>query len=122
MINNVAIPSRVSPAYAPEGKSLFSVVLLGTPELDDAVLVGRVRQELIEWFGAEARGWHHLATYHIRHALPDQCPPTENPTRSNPMIRPGVFACGERGGLPGIQWAMLSGRRAAEGVMEYLSR
>jgi hypothetical protein len=37
------------------------------------------------------------------------------------MIRPGVFAAGEHASLPGIQWALLSGRQAAEGVAEYLA-
>ena len=36
------------------------------------------------------------------------------------MAAPGLFVCGEYGSLPGIQWAMVSGRRAAEEVEKYL--
>jgi len=36
------------------------------------------------------------------------------------MIRPGIFVCGEYGGLPGMQWSMLSGRKAAEAAADYL--
>jgi hypothetical protein len=41
-----------------------------------------------------------------------------NPTVAVPPIQPGLFVCGEYGSVPGIQWAMLSGRQAAEAVLE----
>ena len=119
-IHNVVFPSSVSPAYAPRGNSLASVVVLGREEDDPDTLVSRVRVQLIDWFGPESEAWRHLATYPIRHALPDQSPPTKNPYHVKPMVRPGVFVCGELGSLPGIQWAMRSGRKAAEAVMAYL--
>lgn len=120
-INNIAVPSAVSPAYAPQGKSLIAVIVLGDPPKSDERLQERVRSQLREWFGRETDAWHHLATYRIRHALPDQTPPTSDPHHPNQMIRPGVFAAGEHASLPGIQWALLSGRQAAEGVAEYLA-
>ena len=119
-INNVAFPSSVSPAYAPPGKSLVSVVVLGIPDDGDR-LRGRVRAQLVDWFGREAQLWTHIATYRIPHALPEQRPPTENPFKARSMVRPGLFVCGELGSLPGIQWALLSGRRAAEAVVDRLS-
>ena len=119
-INNVAIPSAVSPAYAPEGKSLIAAVVLGDPPEDDEQLRDRVRAQLSKWFGREAENWRHLATYRIRHALPGQSPPTSDPLSPERMIRPGVFAAGEHASLPGIQWALLSGRQAGEAVAEYL--
>jgi hypothetical protein len=79
-----------------------------------------VKAQLVDWFGPEADRWEHLATYRIAHALPDQSPPTADPSQLNPMVRPGIFVCGEHGSLPGIQWALLSGRRAAESVIAYL--
>jgi hypothetical protein len=75
---------------------------------------------LVDWFGPEADRWAHLATYRIAHALPDQSPPTIDPGHATPMVRPGLFVCGEYGRLPGTQWALLSGRRAAEAVIAYL--
>lgn len=119
-INNIAFPSRVSSAYAPAGKSLASVVVLGNPDDGDAALVDRVRAQLVDWFGPEARNWDHLHTYRIGHALPDQSPPTQNPTCPDPRVRPGVFVCGEYGSLPGIQWALVSGRLAADAVLARL--
>ncbi len=119
-INNIAFPSRVSSEYAPAGKSLASVVILGNPDGGDAALTNRVRAQLVDWFGPQAGNWDHLRTYRITHALPDQSPPTQNPTCPDSRVRPGVFVCGEHGSLPGIQWALVSGRLAADAVLAHL--
>ena len=119
-VNNVAFPSMVSPGYAPPGQHLVSVVVLGLPPGDAAGMESRVRAQLGQWFGPMVRRWRHLKTYLIRHALPQQFPPTSDPTVPQPPVGPGIFVCGEYGSLPGIQWAMLSGRRSAETVINYL--
>jgi phytoene dehydrogenase-like protein len=119
-INNIAFPSRVSSAYAPAGKSLASVVVLGNPDENDALLVQGVLDQLADWFGPEVHSWRHLKTYRIPYALPDQSPPTSNPVCPVNRIRSGVFVCGEHGSLPGIQWALLSGRRTADAVQTHL--
>jgi phytoene dehydrogenase-like protein len=119
-VNNVAFPSMVSAAYAPPGKHLVSVVVLGLPPGDAAGIEYPVRAQLVEWFGPMVEQWRHLKTYLIRHALPQQHPPTSDPTVPQPAVGPGIFVCGEYGSLPGIQWAMLSGRRAAEAVLGHL--
>jgi len=120
LINNIAIPSRVSARYAPAGKSLIAVVLLGKPELSAGELIRQVRAELVAWFGHEVDQWDHLMTYRISHALPTQSTPTQNPYRPPSSPNPGIFICGEYGSLPGIQWALLSGRYAAEAVRKHL--
>jgi phytoene dehydrogenase-like protein len=119
-VNNVAFPSMVSPAYAPPGRHLVSVVVLGLPPGNEAGLESHVRAQLGEWFGPMVRRWRHLKTYLIRHALPQQLPPTSDPTVPQPAVGPGIFVCGEYGSLAGIQWAMLSGSRAAEAVIDHL--
>ncbi len=119
-INNLSFPSRVSLEYAPSGKSLVSVVVLGNGHADDGELLQRVRMQLVTWFGPQARRWEHLQTYNIVHALPDQSPPTQNPTCPDTRIRQGLYVCGEYGSLPGIQWALLSGRRVADHVFDDL--
>jgi len=120
LINNIAIPSQVSAGYAPAGKSLIAVVLLGEPDMAAGELVVKVKAELVAWFGREVEQWDHLMTYRISHALPDQSLPTQNPYRPPSPAGPGIFICGEHGSLPGIQWALLSGRYAAQAVRQYL--
>jgi len=34
------------------------------------------------------------------------------------QVRPSLFVCGEYHSIASIQWAMVSGRRAAEAVLE----
>ena len=121
-INNIAIPSRVSPAYAPDGQSLVSVVVLGNPHEDDSLVIEQVKGQLVDWFGPQSARWRPIATYRIHHALPDQSPPTPDPSRTQPHIRPGLFICGEHGSLPGIQWALVSGRRTADAVDKFLKK
>ncbi len=121
-VNNVAFPSMVSPAYAPPGRHLVCVVVLGLPPGDAAEMESHVREQLGEWFGPMVCKWRHLKTYLIRHALPQQLPPTSDPTVPHPAVGPGIFVCGEYGSLPGIQWAMLSGHHTAETVINHLKQ
>ena len=120
-INSLTVPSIVAPTYAPAGQHLISVVVIGHMDADNNSVERTVRQELTEWFGPAAGDWRHLKTDRILHALPDQPPPVPDPNIAAGPIRPGIFVSGEHGSVPGIQWAMLSGRHAAEQVIAYLS-
>jgi len=120
MVNSLTVPSVVAPTYAPDGQQLVSVVVIGHMDVDDNMVERAVRSELTEWFGPAVEGWRHLKTDRIRHALPEQPPPVPDPTVAADPIRPGIFVCGEYGSVPGIQWAMLSGRHAAEAVLKEL--
>jgi hypothetical protein len=85
-------------------------------------LTDRVQAQRVDWFGWQARAWKHLRTYRITQALPDQSPPTQNPTCPQPLIRPGLFVCGEQGSLPGIQWTLLTGQLTADAVIADLGK
>ena len=119
-INSLTIPSQVAPSYAPPGQSLISVVVVGHLSADDESVEAAVRGQLNAWFGAKVKDWRHLKTYRIAHALPAQPPPMPNPTVAVSSHMPGIFTCGEYGSVPGIQWAMSSGRLAAEAVIRDL--
>ncbi|WP_319547941.1 NAD(P)/FAD-dependent oxidoreductase [Desulfogranum marinum] len=119
-INNIAIPSMVSSEYAPPGKSLISVVALDNLGNEPEHLLSAVNTQLVEWYGDTAKQWEHLATYTINYALPEQLPPTVDPTRTDPRHTDGIFVCGEHSSLPAIQWALYSGRQAAESIGHYL--
>ena len=120
-INSLTIPSTVAPSYAPAGQHLISVVVIGDRSGDGAMVEATVRQELTEWFGRVVSEWRHLKTYRIVHALPVQNPPMPDPTRPSAAIRPGIYVCGEYGSVPGIQWALLSGRQTAEEVLKMMN-
>ena len=117
-VNSLTIPSIVAPSYAPTGQHLISVVVVGHQAADNAAVETTVRRELTEWFGRVVDEWRHLKTYRIEHALPEQNPPMPDPTVRSAAISPGIYVCGEYGSVPGIQWAMLSGRQTAEQVLK----
>ena len=116
-INNLCVPSQVAPTYAPKGRSLVSVTVIGKQAKSKEELEHAVRDQLGEWYGRSVRRWDLLRTYSIRHALPDQPAPAPDPTTAVGELRPGIFVCGEYGSLPSIQWALLSGRLAAEAIL-----
>ena len=122
LINSLTVPSIVSTSYAPAGQELISVVLLGHLALDDKAAESAVRKELTGWFGPVVEEWRHLKTYRIEHALPAQPPPMPDPTVPAKPVKPGIYVCGEYQSVPGIQWALLSGRHAAEAVIKELSK
>jgi phytoene dehydrogenase-like protein len=117
-VNSLCTPSLVAPTYAPQGHSLVAVTVVGNPPVEDEQLQISVRTQLEEWFGPETRQWGHLRTYRIRHALPLQLPPVAIPTVQGARMTSRLFVCGEYGTLPSLQWAMVSGRCAAEAVIQ----
>ena len=116
-INNLCVPSLVASPYAPAGRSLISVTVIGEHLVSKSNLEEAVRDQLSEWYGKVANRWDLLRIYSIRHALPDQPAPAPDPTVAVGELRPGIFVCGEYGSLPSIQWALMSGRLAAEAVL-----
>ncbi len=121
-VNNLCVPSQVAPSYAQNGRSLVSVTVIGVPTKSKEELEHAVRDQLGDWYGRSVRRWDLLRTYSIRHALPDQPAPSPDPTTAVGELRPGIFVCGEYGSLPSIQWALVSGRLAAEAVSAALAQ
>lgn len=119
-VNNLCVPSVVSPDYAPAGQSLVSASVLGDPAWDDAELEDAVRRQLRGWFGADVDAWRHLRTYRIRDALPDQRPGEVDGALRPVQPRPRLFLCGDHCESGSLQGALSSGRRAAEAVVASL--
>jgi len=117
-INNIAFPSLVSTDYAPEGKTLVAAVVLGDEYLENDNLEMLVRSQCRDWFGTAVDDWRHLQSYRIEHALPKQAPPTANPYEPVTSVSERIIVCGETGGLPGLQWAMMSGAQAGQRIVE----
>ena len=87
-VNNFAVISQVAPSYAPAGKSLVSVTVLGTQQLTDQQLGGFIIAQMKNWFGTVASSWRHLKSYRIPHAQPQQFPGALEPPQRPVRVRP----------------------------------
>jgi phytoene dehydrogenase-like protein len=121
-VNNFVVMSQVAPSYAPPGKSLVSVTVLGTQKLTDQQLGGFIIAQMKNWFGPIASSWRYLKSYRIPHAQPQQYPGALEPPQRPVRIRPGIYLCGDHRDNASIHGAMMSGRRAAEAVLADLAR
>lgn len=119
-INNLCVPTLVAPSYGPGDASLVSATVLGITA-DAERLQAEVREQLGDWFGSEAQDWHHLRSYRIPYALPQQYPPALKMPERPVRWQPGVYVCGDHRDNASIQGAMVSGRRAANAVLEDLA-
>jgi len=111
IVNNVAVMSDLAPDYAPDGKALISVSVLGENRETNLPLV--VQQELKEWFGEKVTTWKHLRTDLIKEALPTQ---EETNTIGFREIG-GVFVCGDHAISASIEGAISSGKSTAEAIL-----
>lgn len=114
-INNVAVMSAASPAYAPAGRHLISVSVVDRSATAAEDLEARVRVQLGEWFGVSAvNRWSHLRTYAIPAAVPAQTTVTSKRVEA----APGVFLCGDHCGVASINTALASGTAVADALLE----
>ena len=70
-------------------------------------------------YASDTRRWTLLRGYPIADALPAMPPPHD--FRKPVRIRPGLYVCGDARDSSSIQGAMVSGRRAAQAVLEDFS-
>ena len=121
-INNVCVPSNVSPNYAPPGRHLVSASIIDTRPsgMDRATWHQRLdvegRAQLRRWFGVQVDGWTTLPTYEIAHAQPAQ--PSLEPVARPVKLADGLYVCGDHRDQASIQGALVSGRRAAEAILD----
>lgn len=118
IVNNMFFATNVAPSYAPAGKALVSVTLVGLyGDVADEDLVDRVLNELSGWFGESVVGsWSYLRMYRIGFAQPNQCPPTN--LKKDPKIKPGLYICGDYVTSATFDGALVSGKKAAETLLQ----
>jgi hypothetical protein len=82
-VNNLCVPSRVAPSYAPAGAALVSasVVDAAAADVGAAEFGGAVRCQLEGWFGPQIRSW--------------LSPDTKGESRAGAM-KIGIVACARR--------------------------
>lgn len=111
LIDHLLICSDVAPSYAPAGKTLISVSIVGNKEISDDDLEERVQAELVEWFG-QGNVWQHLKTYRIPQALPQFF---EDSSIIRPLkLNDDTYRCGDYTAYPSLNAAMKTGREVAE--------
>ncbi len=111
-INNLCFPHLVSKEYAPANKALVSVTVLADDQED--TLNERIVAQMQDWFGSDFE-CQHLKTYRIPFALPSQV--SLEPVEKSPLLREGLYRCGDDMDTASINGAMASGRRVAEAIL-----
>jgi len=114
-VNSVCVLSDASPAYAPEGRALVSVSVLGIH--NSGGLEQAVRDELNAWFGNCVEDWHHLRTDQIEEALPEQRPEDGGPRKGFLQFE-DTWICGDHALSASIEGAVVSGKRVAEAISQ----
>ena len=117
LVNHLAVPSLVSPSYAPKGKHLISASIIGTTNDDQQKLARVVITQLSSWFGDVVHSWQHLKTYNISHALPATLPAQWQTDVSSHQISANIYTCGDYTTMGSVQGALYSGQRVAKAVM-----
>ena len=121
-VNSLCVLSDVAPSYAPPGAALISAAVIRDRGVPAAALASACVDQVSQWFGPQVRSWRHLRTYHIAHAQPVEISQALSRPKRSPRLRPGLYACGDHLEMASIQGALVSGRRAAECLLEDLDR
>jgi protoporphyrinogen oxidase len=121
-VNNLAFMSQVSRSYAPEGRELAAVTVLGTGGRNDTATRKAAERQLRRWFGGAAEEWELIATYRIPHAQPAQLPGFREARRGPMEALPGVIVCGDYRETASINGALRSGRQTGTLIAKQLAR
>ena len=117
LVNNMCVPSEVSPSYAPPGKSLISVSVIGTmDDMSENELQNAVLNELKGWFGGDVETWEHLRTYRIPFAQPNQSPPTN--LFKKIKLQDNLYVIGDHRMTATLDGALWSGRLGAQMIID----
>jgi phytoene dehydrogenase-like protein len=122
-VNHAALISNLSAAYAPKGQHLLSATVLGAPELSDADLVARCREDMASWFpGKDVSKLRQVGLYRIKFAQLRQPPGVFATLPPNATPTAGLFLAGEYTESSTINGAMRSGALAAQAVLRALQK
>lgn len=119
-VNNLCVPDRVAPAYAPGDRSLVSATVIGTRPGDAKALWTAAADQLRGWYGSVVDAWEPVRAYEIPEALPVGAPGLGAPAEPRVTDRPNTYLAGDHTVQASIEGALLSGRRAAEAVIRDL--
>jgi phytoene dehydrogenase-like protein len=118
-VNNAQLLTNIAPEYAPQGRHLLSVTLLGIPPLDDEELAARALADLRRMFSGNRYAQRALTThtllrvYRIPYAQFRQPPGIHPHLHFNRGNRPGLFFAAEFTEASSLNAAMISGEKCA---------
>ncbi len=112
---NTAVISTIAPSYASSG-ALIQATILGT----DLSQESAVRRQLALIYQVPTQDWDLIASYPIARALPTVAP--HQKLRQPVDLGGGLFLAGDHRDTSSIQGALVSGRRAARSVLDFLHR
>ena len=123
LIAHLAVPSDVQPSYAPEGRSLVTITVVGERAdargLSDASAVEEaVRGELSSWYPEVSKAWRLLAVQHIPHALPE----IGKEINLGTTPRSSGFECGDHTVHGSVEGALSSAEETAQKIEAYLRK
>jgi phytoene dehydrogenase-like protein len=116
-VNNLAVMSDVASPYAPAGRSLVSVSVVGLPALDDAALDRSVRAQLTGWYDDRVATWELLRVDRIAYAQPRQDVADLPSLARDVRVADRLWVCGDHRDTGSIQGALVSGRRTADAIL-----
>ena len=115
---NTVVLSASAPGYSPDDRALVATTVLGAA--GDAGTEAEVRTQLRYVYGADTSGWELLRVHALPRALTAMPPPLD--VRRPVALGNGVFVAGDHRDSASSQGALVSGRRAADAVLEHLGR
>jgi phytoene dehydrogenase-like protein len=122
-VNNASEITNVAPQYAPEGKFLLSVVVLGVPDASDADLFDRAFKDLRRMLQGDTAAIEALMTfrplklYRIPYGQFAQPPGIHPQLPDNISGKPGLYYAAEFTEASSINAAMISGEKAADAIL-----
>ena len=120
LVNNLCVINKVAKSYAPEGKHLISLSVVGNQGFSEKDLVKNIKTELKKWFGNATDDWQHLHTRHIDYALPEQIAVRNDLNDNELKINENTYVCGDFLLNGSINAAIKTGRKAADLIGEEL--
>ncbi|WP_328945031.1 FAD-dependent oxidoreductase [Streptomyces sp. NBC_00250] len=111
-VAHTAVMSAVDPGRAPEGRTLITSTVHGTPPDDTE---RRVRKHLATLYGTSTDEWELLGMRHTPDAVPAMAPPHD--AHRSVRLLSGLYVCGDHRATSTLQGALASGHRAAHELL-----
>ncbi|MFZ0159212.1 MAG: NAD(P)/FAD-dependent oxidoreductase [Kineosporiaceae bacterium] len=117
---NTAALSATARAYSPDRRTLVATTILGLPSADPAEATSEpgIRRELARLYRLPTTRWETVTVHAIPHALTAMPPALD--VRRAVSLGDGLFVAGDHRDSASIQGALVSGRRAADAVLDSL--